>query len=135
MAERKVEKKIGLILKALRLERGWDQTALAAASGVSQAHISAIEVGRYRSPKAETLAKLAAAMEVSITVFFPDLDAEKGVAESMAYWGTRGLLTPDEEEFLALLRDPAVGPELRRLARLIKAGKEAEAAKRGKKET
>ena len=130
MARRDEQLHIGLTLKRLRQERGWDQAALAAASGVSQAHISAIEIGRYRSPKAGTLARLAGALGVSVSVFFPDLPEAAGVAEAMAYWEVRGLPTPEEEEFLGLLRDPEVGPELRRLARLLKRVKTVEGARK-----
>lgn len=119
---------IGLILRALRLERGWDQEALAANSGVSQTHISGIEVGRHRNPGVQTLAKLASALGVSVAAFFPELEGAKGVAEALAQWGEEGPPTAEEKEFLALLRDTEMGKEVRRQMKLLKlaqAGRQA----------
>ena len=126
---------IGMILKDLRRQRGWDQAALAAASGVSQAQISAIERRRYDSPRATTLAKLAAALGVSISAFFPEEGVSSaGVRERLAYWSEKGPLTPEEEELLELLRDPEMGKEVRRQMRLLKLAQEGRRAQgKGKK--
>ena len=50
----------GDVVRRARLDRGMTQGELAAASGVAQANISAIENGR-RQPSAETLHRLFAA--------------------------------------------------------------------------
>lgn len=56
-------------LKAARQERGWTLEALAESSGVSRAMISKIERGEA-SPTAATLARLAAALGVSLASLF-----------------------------------------------------------------
>lgn len=125
---------IGLILRALRLERGWDQEALAANSGVSQTHISGIEIGRHRNPGVQTIVKLASALGVSVAVFFPELEGAKGVAEALAQWGEEGPPTPEERQLLTLLRDPKMGGEVRRQMQLLKLAQEGkQARRRGKK--
>lgn len=54
-------------LKALRMERGMDQDALAAASGVSKATIARYETGR-NTPKVDAAVDLAQALECSLDV-------------------------------------------------------------------
>lgn len=123
---------IGLILSRLRKEKGFDQDALAAASGVPQSTISRIESTPDAEPRLSTLVSLASALGVPLTAFFPELQADAATRESLSYWKSRGPLSKEEEEFLDLLRDPKVGPEFRRLARLFKeTKKEGKQKKRG----
>lgn len=60
---------IGERLRAVRALRGKTQDELSDDSGVPQAHISAIERGEIQSPTADTLLKLAKALNVSIDHF------------------------------------------------------------------
>jgi transcriptional regulator with XRE-family HTH domain len=61
-------------LTRMRAERGWSQQRLANASGVNKATINQIERGR-RSPKVETLEKLAAALRAEVADLFPKAQA------------------------------------------------------------
>ena len=54
------------LLRRLRSERGWSQPQLARYSGVSQAAIGMLETGKRTRPAAETLLRLAKALEVSV---------------------------------------------------------------------
>ena len=58
---------IGRRIHALRIERGWTQTHLAALAGFSQPHIAKLEAGRAM-PKIETLTRLADAFDSPLVV-------------------------------------------------------------------
>ena len=66
---------IGEKIKAVRLQKGVSQTALAKTLGVSTAMICQYEVGK-RKPKVETLSKIAGALGVDLKVFYDDLPKE-----------------------------------------------------------
>lgn len=63
---------IGGKIKAMRLQKGVSQAALAKCLGVSTAMICQYEVGK-RKPKVETLSKIAGALGVDLKVFYEDL--------------------------------------------------------------
>lgn len=63
---------IGGKIKAMRLQKGVSQAALARCLGVSTAMICQYEVGK-RKPKVETLSKIAGALGVDLKVFYDDL--------------------------------------------------------------
>lgn len=56
---------LGENLRRLRDARGWSQEALAKRAGLTQSRVRAIETGETASPRVDTLAKLAAALEVA----------------------------------------------------------------------
>ena len=64
------DRRVGLIIRALRRRRGWRQSDLAAASRLSQATISAVERGHLESFSLRTLRRVFGALEVRA-----DLDA------------------------------------------------------------
>ena len=66
---------IGEKIKAVRLQKGVSQTALAKTLDVSTAMICQYEVGK-RKPKVETLSKIAGALGVDLKVFYDDLPKE-----------------------------------------------------------
>lgn len=53
-------------VRRLREEKGWSQGELAQYAGTTQAQVSRIEAGQHASPRADTLAGLAAALGVSV---------------------------------------------------------------------
>nr|DAL89450.1 MAG TPA: Repressor protein CI [Caudoviricetes sp.] len=63
---------IGGKIKAMRLQKGVSQAALAKCLGVSAAMIYQYEVGK-KKPKVETLSKIAGALGVDLKVFYDDL--------------------------------------------------------------
>lgn len=63
---------IGEKIKAMRLQKGVSQAALAKCLGVSAAMIYQYEVGK-KKPKVETLSKIAGALGVDLKVFYDDL--------------------------------------------------------------
>jgi transcriptional regulator with XRE-family HTH domain len=54
-----------LLLRPVRIEKGWSQTELARRAGVAAATISRIESGRVQGVGLGTLIRLADALEVS----------------------------------------------------------------------
>ncbi len=60
-----------MTLLEARLARGLTQEQLAARSGVTQATISNLEVGRVQSPGWDTVAKLCAALDMAPHELFP----------------------------------------------------------------
>ncbi len=62
-------------LKELRALKGWSQTELAEKSGVKQANISSIELGRSNGYSVKTMKALADALEVTV------LDVEEFAAK------------------------------------------------------
>lgn len=57
-------------MRRLREERDWTQAKLARAAGMDPASLNQIETGK-RSPRVETLEKIAGALEVEVGDFFP----------------------------------------------------------------
>lgn len=66
---------IGGKIKAVRLQKGVSQAALAKCLGVSTAMICQYEIGK-RKPKMETLSKIAGALGVDLKVFYDDFPSE-----------------------------------------------------------
>lgn len=62
---------VGTLVAEVRERRGWSQAQLAAASGIDQPNISAIENGR-RIPTAETLAALLESCGYELGAVGPD---------------------------------------------------------------
>lgn len=69
--EPELEQAIGIRVRKLRLEKGLTLDDLAAASGVSRAMISRIERAEA-SPTASLLARICAALGLSLSAFFAD---------------------------------------------------------------
>ena len=63
---------LGKTLKALRQERGLNQKSLSLLSGVSQATISRLEIGRVRQLRSRALKSLADALNVSVDFLMGD---------------------------------------------------------------
>ena len=63
---------LGKTLKALRQKRGLNQKSLSLLSGVSQATISRIEIGRVRQLRSRALKSLADALNVSVDFLMGD---------------------------------------------------------------
>lgn len=59
-------------LRRIREERRMSQAALAAMVGVTQASISAIEVGDTKSPSLDLARSIARALGVSLEAVFPE---------------------------------------------------------------
>ncbi len=55
----------GAALRAVREKRGLSQADLALAAGLHRTHIHLLEYGKRRAPRLDTVAKLAAALEIS----------------------------------------------------------------------
>lgn len=64
--------RIGLKLKDAREARGMSMSELAKRSGVNISTISQTESGNIKKPKADTLRKLAAVLDVSLEYFFEE---------------------------------------------------------------
>lgn len=60
-------RRIGTMLKRIRMEKELTQLALAKRSRVAQGYISELEAGREKNPGIETLRKLAKALGVPVT--------------------------------------------------------------------
>lgn len=60
-------KRIGTMLKRIRMEKGLTQLALAKRARVAQGYISELEAGHEKNPGIETLRKLAKALGVPVT--------------------------------------------------------------------
>jgi len=82
-----------MIVRKLRLERGWSQEQLAELSGLSVRTIQRIERGR--TPSLETIKSLAAAFDLEIS----DLQMETGMNTE------NETLTAEEERALVYVRD------------------------------
>ncbi len=61
---------IALQIKALRLQRGWSQEALAERAGMKQSRISAMEQASYSGWSLTTLRRLAKAFDLALEVRF-----------------------------------------------------------------
>lgn len=60
-----------MLLKEIRKQKNLTQTQLAEKSGVDQATISNLEIGRVKCPSWEIVAKLSRALRVSPNKLFP----------------------------------------------------------------
>ncbi len=59
-------------ITALREERGWNMSELARRAGLSAPSLWALEKGKTRMPKYETLRDIAAALGVPLSAIMPD---------------------------------------------------------------
>jgi transcriptional regulator with XRE-family HTH domain len=83
---------IGHKLRTLRLERGMSQSALGRVAGVSFQQLQKYEKGDNRV-SAGRLQRIAAALNVPVTVFYAGGGAKRSIDErSFAYLRTRGAL-------------------------------------------
>ena len=62
-------RRLGSRVKQLRESRSWTQEALAARAGLDRSYIAGIEAG-LRNPSTKALAKLAGALDVTLTKLF-----------------------------------------------------------------
>jgi transcriptional regulator with XRE-family HTH domain len=60
---------LGANVKRLRESKGWTQESLAAKAGLDRSYVAGIEAG-LRNPSTKALAKLARALDVSLSVLF-----------------------------------------------------------------
>jgi transcriptional regulator with XRE-family HTH domain len=71
---------IGIVLRRLRLENGLTQVQLAVASGISNIHVSQLEMGRFGNRvRLGTIARLANAFGLSAEEFIARAHAERAV--------------------------------------------------------
>lgn len=89
---------IGGVVRELREMRGWNQGQLAAFAGLHPQHVNMIESGRRENPSAETMAKLAAALRVSVDHIL----IEAGLLTSPDEITD---LSPMENQFLQVIRE------------------------------
>lgn len=73
MAKRDVGARVGLRIRSLRASRSMTQEALAERAGISWHFVSALERGA-KNATLETLAALAAALDVSLSELFLEVD-------------------------------------------------------------
>lgn len=103
---------ISKILRILMAEKGWNQRELAKRSGVKQTSISAIICERSKSPKIDTLQKIAHAFGEDLSIF--EQPGEKVNPEK----------TETDEEIHALLRGIPSERDKQTIAKIIKAFRE-----------
>ena len=103
-------------LTRLRQARGWTQSKLAEASGVDKATLNQAERGR-RSPKVETLEKLAEALGVEVADFFPRAQPGLFAGAGTAMARPESLDQHDADRDLSPSRATVDMQELRRLGR------------------
>jgi transcriptional regulator with XRE-family HTH domain len=60
--------KLGALLRAIRMKRGWRQEDLALETGVSRSLVSQIERGRFGGTTLKTLRTVAGALEVTVDI-------------------------------------------------------------------
>lgn len=70
-----MEKGLPQTMKDARRAKGWSQARLAYEAGVPQSAISDIESGKRKNPGVKTLSKIAAALEVRLSVLIDSNDA------------------------------------------------------------
>lgn len=106
-------------LRQQREAKGWTQQDLADASGVSQKAISHIEAGARKTPRIDTLAKLANALRITVD----ELQAgKKNVPEPQVNEAMAQYLNDEDLDFLSILQKDRA--KLRAALSLIKLGEE-----------
>ena len=80
---RNVEKLAGNLLRLARIERGWTQTQLAEAAGITQPVIARIESGRVQ-PTLPTLCRLLAAADLDLRCRLESYDDHDDVLDARA---------------------------------------------------
>lgn len=68
---------LGVLVRRLRLERGWSQEGLARHAGICTGSVSALERGRSRNPHPHTLHGLATALKVDAQILRQARDADR----------------------------------------------------------
>ena len=68
--------RLGRRLRALREERGWNQSYLAEVAGVGRAHLSQIENGAVAA-RIDTLEVLSKSLGINLSVLFKDSLGER----------------------------------------------------------
>lgn len=86
---------IGERIKQLREARGWTQDDLAEAAGMNRVTIAKYEIGTIE-PKSKSLAKVAAALEISTDVLVSGKPAEE-TDEERDLWALRESVRRDPE--------------------------------------
>ena len=102
---------VGEMVRLQRKKKGWNQSDLAEASGVSQAAISLIEKNR-RSPTTDTLAMLAKSLGCTQALLLGEESAQREPTENELKFALFG---GDSEEIT-----DAQFEEVKRFARFIK---------------
>ncbi len=92
---------LGEWIRAVRIEQGISQRALADRSGLSRSYVCDIERGRGAEPSMTTLDKLASALGST--------RAELMTASGLIDKGAKGRETDDERRLLAIFRDLSDG--------------------------
>jgi len=87
---------IGETIRNLRLHKGMSQGDIEKRTGLLRCYLSRVENG-HTIPSLDTLAKIAAAMEVPLSQFFSDSNHDNGSK-------TLPQLTDDEVRFLTQIR-------------------------------
>lgn len=105
--------KIGSIIERLRVERGWSQDDLADRVGITKSSLSRIEHDT-QWPRPETLASLAAALDVKIYQLFALADSEP-LPTAPPSW------VRDEQAIVQAYRamEPEARKQYRELARIL----------------
>lgn len=120
MPDQSIYKHIGEKVRELRTRHAMSQENLAAVMNVSSNTISRWETGTYKTTP-EDLDKIARFFQVSITIFFPQIEADSGRVQALTS-ATGGLNESDFEEVLRYA-------EFRKARRALE---NAKAPKRGK---
>ncbi|TWH45151.1 helix-turn-helix domain-containing protein [Sporomusa sp. KB1] len=71
-----IDKKYGLTLKKLRIEKGLSQEELAARVGLHRTYISQLERG-LKSPSLRTIEKICGELCISLTTFMVHLEKDE----------------------------------------------------------
>lgn len=78
-----IEERLGAILRRRRLERGLTQTRLSVIAGIVQSHVSALE-SASKPPTIQTLERICAALDVSVSEVISEAEAMTKVPSSPA---------------------------------------------------
>ena len=98
----------GLLVKQLRLAKGWSQGTLARESGLSNGYISLVETGqRGTSPTPRTLVAMAKALECDPVPLFEAAGRRMPLADIQKL---QARVEGPSEVILAIQRDPLLRP-------------------------
>lgn len=88
---------IGDTIRSYRLQKGMSQGDIEKRTGLLRCYLSRVENG-HTIPSLDTLAKIAAAMDIALAQFFADHSAETGNGKNLPQW------SEDEVRFLTQFR-------------------------------
>ena len=88
---------IGETIRSYRLQKGMSQGDIEKRTGLLRCYLSRVENG-HTIPSLDTLAKIAAAMDIPLAQFFADHSTETGNGKSLPQW------SEDEVRFLTQFR-------------------------------